>query len=519
MNSHPVTIAVFLLLFALVTCIGLLASRWRAGDLSLLHEWGLGGRRFGTLITWFLLGGDLYTAYTFIAVPAFMFGAGAAGFFAVPYTILMYPLLFVAFPRLWSVARRHGYVTAADFVRGRFGSRSLALAVAATGIVATIPYIALQLMGMQVVIAAIGIRSDWVLPGIGVVHHMPLLVAFSALSLYTYSSGLRGTALIAIVKDVLVYTTVLAAIIIIPARLGGYGKVFASVDSSMLLLQHAAPYNVGPGFAYASLAVGSLLALFLYPHSVTGLLSSSNRDVIRRNAMMLPAYSLALALIALLGYMAIAADVKDAPQFAEGFKSFGNNFAIPALFLQMFPPWFTGIAFAAIVIGALVPAAIMAIACANLFTRNIYKEFIAPRCSPRQEAEVAKIVSLLVKLGALFFVLELQSSYAIQLQLLGGIWICQTLPAVLLALYVRLNPSALLLGWLSGMTAGTWMAWTLDFKNSTYTLQLFGITVPCYAAVSALVLNIVVSVALSFILEPGSSKVACDETVGEDYIL
>ena len=101
-----------------------------SGDLSQLTEWGLGGRRFGTLITWFLLGGDLYTAYTFIAVPALMFGAGATGFFAIPYGMLVYPLLFVGFPRLWSVARRHGYVTAADFVRGRFGSRSLALAVA-----------------------------------------------------------------------------------------------------------------------------------------------------------------------------------------------------------------------------------------------------------------------------------------------------------------------------------------------------------------------------------------------------
>src|SRR3974390_87378 len=136
-------VTIFLLFFILVTFLGFVASRWKKADLHSLDEWGLGGRRFGTIITWFLLGGDLYTAYTFVAVPAAMFQQGAAGFFAVPYTILVYPLLFAAFPRLWSVCHAKGYVTAADFVRGRFGSSALALAIAATGILATMPYIAL----------------------------------------------------------------------------------------------------------------------------------------------------------------------------------------------------------------------------------------------------------------------------------------------------------------------------------------------------------------------------------------
>ncbi|MGH7330397.1 MAG: sodium:solute symporter family transporter, partial [Polyangiaceae bacterium] len=144
--------AVFVALFAFVTVLGFVAARWRAGDLDQLHEWGLGGRRFGTIVTWFLLGGDLYTAYTFIAVPALVFGAGALGFFALPYTIIAYPFVFVVMPRLWSVSKKHGYITAADFVRGRFGSTWLALAIAVKGILATMPYIALQLVGIQVVI-------------------------------------------------------------------------------------------------------------------------------------------------------------------------------------------------------------------------------------------------------------------------------------------------------------------------------------------------------------------------------
>ena len=482
MKMDPVAVTIFVGLFAFVTLLGFGASRWRRGDLSHLHEWGLGGRRFGTVVTWFLLGGDLYTAYTFIAVPALMFGAGAMGFFAVPYTVLVYPLMFAVFPRLWSVAHAKGYVTAADFVRGRFGSHALALAVAATGIVATMPYIALQLVGMEVVIAGLGIPMTITIAGIAI-PDAPLLVAFVVLAAYTYNSGLRAPAMIAVVKDALLYITVLTAVIVIPAELGGYAKIFASIDPTTLLLPPSQPENFGPQSAYATLGLGSALALLLYPHSVTGLLSSSSRQSIKRNAVFLPAYSFALGLIALLGYMAVAAGVKAMPEFADGFKTFGNNFAVPALFLHSFPSWFVGVAFAAIAIGALVPAAIMSIACANLFTRNIYKEYIRPNASHERECQVAKIVSLVVKIGALFFIIELPTQYAIQLQLLGGIWIIQTLPPVVLGLYTRkLHPMALLIGWASGIGAGTWMAAQSGFKTSTYALHILGTIVPCYAA-------------------------------------
>ena len=172
---------VFVAFFALVTIIGFLAGRWRRGDLSDLNEWGLGGRRFGAWVSWFLIGGDLYTAYTVIAVPALVYAGGAFGLFAVPYTILIYPLLYLTFPRLWTVPHRKGYVTAADWVCGRYGNRWLALAVALTGIVATMPYIALQLVGMEKVIEALGFDNSG----------LAITIAFVILALYTYSSGLR----------------------------------------------------------------------------------------------------------------------------------------------------------------------------------------------------------------------------------------------------------------------------------------------------------------------------------------
>ena len=508
---NTTALIVFVLLFAFITALGFGAGRWRRGDLSQLHEWGLGGRRFGTWVTWFLLGGDLYTAYTFIAVPALLFGAGAIGFFAVPYTIMVYPILYLVFPRLWAVCHKHGYVTAADFVRGRFGNRWLALAVGLTGILATMPYIALQLVGMQVVIGAMGVR------GAGLAGDLPLIIAFVILAAFTYTSGLRAPAMIAVVKDLLIYIAVIAAIIVIPQQLGGFGKIFAAIPPAKLLLPHPPAGSFGAFSAYATLAFGSACALFLYPHSITGILGASGTRVIRRNAAILPAYSLMLGLLSLLGFMAVAAGLMKDPAIAAGFKAYANNFAVPGLFLASFPSWFVGVAFAAIAIGALVPAAIMSIATANIFTRNIYREFINPTCTDAQESGMAKLASLVVKAGALVFIFALPLKFALYLQLLGGVWIIQTLPSVLLSLYTRwLNGWALLIGWVCGFGLGTWMTASMGFAP-IYPLHILGMVVPCYIALAALVVNLVVALVLSLVLNPIASDRARDVTVAEDY--
>ncbi len=510
MELNWTALTVFILLFGFITWLGFASARWRKGDLEQLHEWGLGGRRFGTLITWFLLGGDLYTAYTFIAVPALAFGAGALAFFAVPYTIIIYPILFIVFPRLWYVSRKHGYVTAADFVRGRFGNRWLALAVTVTGIVATMPYIALQLVGLQVVIGAMGITGE------GFVGDIPLIIAFIILAAFTYSSGLRAPAAIAVVKDLLIYITAFAAVIIVPIKLGGFSNIFSAVPASKALLAVPQGQTTGAYGVYATLALGSALALMLYPHSMTAILSATSGRTVRRNAALLPAYTFVLGLLALLGFFALADGVDKLPQFAAGFAQFKNNFAVPALFLHNFPDWFAGVAFAAIGIGALVPAAIMSIAAANLFTRNIYREFLHAQASDKQEAQVAKWMSLIVKFGALVFIVFVPLQYAIQLQLLGGIWIIQTLPAVMIGLYTRwLNPWALLIGWAAGTGLGTWMAYVVNFA-AAYPVVIGGWSFPGYTAFYTLVLNLAIAVVLTPLFNAAGSK-RTDETVPDDY--
>jgi solute:Na+ symporter, SSS family len=461
-DVSTVAFSVFLFLFLLVTVLGFVAARWRrAADMGSLDEWGLGGRGFGTFIAWFLIGGDLYTAYTFIAVPALLYAGSAIGFFAVPYTIVVYPLIFLFLPRLWSVSHRHGYVTPADFVAGRYDSRPLALAVALTGILATMPYIALQLVGIEVVLQVMGIGSEdasWF------VRDLPLFLAFAILAAYTYSSGLRAPALIAFVKDTLIYIVIIVAVFYLPTQLGGWDDIFSKAFDSFaahnetnadaIAAGEMAPKSGIPApllhWAYASLALGSALALFMYPHSVTAVLSTRERSVIRRNAALLPAYSFLLGLLALLGLVAIAA----------GVQVTNPQQAVPQLFENEFPDWFAGVAFAAIVIGALVPAAIMSIAAANLWTRNIYKAFINRGATHAQEAQQSKVASLLVKFGALLFVLFVSTTYALDLQLLGGVWILQTFPAIVVGLYSRwFHRHALLAGWAVGMVYGTLVAY------------------------------------------------------------
>ena len=512
-DVNELQLAIVIALFLLVSGLGFAASRWRKVEsLEHLDEWGLGGRKFGGWITWFLLGGDIYTAYTFVAVPALVFGLGAIGFFAVPYTIIVYPMVLLAAVRLWSVAHRHGYVTPADFVRGRYGSSSLALAIAITGIVATMPYIALQLVGIEAVVKTIGVEGD-----------LPIIIAFAVLAAYTYSSGLRAPALIAFVKDTLIYIVVIAAVIVIPIQLGGFDDIFSAAGEKFatddapndgVILSDTATLG------YSTLAFGSALALFLYPHTMTGVLAARSRNTIKRSMVALPAYTLMLGLLALLGYMAIEAGVTpigDDP-----------NTIVPVLFDDQFPDWFAGIAFGAIAIGALVPAAIMAIAAANLFSRNIYKEYLNKDATPQQEARAARITSIGVKAGALLVVLSLDPQFSIDLQLIGGVIILQTLPALVLGLWRTFaHRWALLAGWAVGLATGLVMLYDTPnaatgkehWGGAQYALSKLGFDteVTLYTGILALAANLIVVVVGSLVLRALGAPEGEDSTRSEDF--
>ena len=493
-------LSVFIVVFVGVTLFAFRAARWRQGDLNRLQEWGLAGRRFGTLVTWCLLGGDIYTAYTLIALPGFIFAVGALGFYAIPYGTVAYLLFFLFMPKFWTIARKCGYVTPADFVRERFDSRSLALLVAITGILAVMPYIALQMYGMEVVIAQMGVPVE-----------VSLIIAFGFLAAYTYIGGIRAPAMVAIIKDVCIWLVVLVAVIYLPIKLGGFEAIFQKAHAYTL----RNPLLPEQYSTYGSLIIGSAFSIFLYPHVLTGVLSANSARVVRRSSVLLLAYTFLLALVALLGFVAVADGIQPS-------SAYGANGALPGLFAKEFPGWFAGFSFAALAIGALAPAAIMSIAAANLFSRNIYREYIHRACTERQEASVAKIISLVVKVGALAFILFGPTSLAINLQHMGNIWIIQTLPPVFLGLYTNwFHRRALIVGLLGGLFVGTGMLIAQNFLSSHWSpvvsVSIINVQIPLYAAIPSLIVNLALCVSLTPVFRALGFSSGYDYTVVTEF--
>jgi solute:Na+ symporter, SSS family len=474
------TVAAFVAVLGGTSLLAVTARRLhRDDDLPALSGWALADRRYGAVLTWFLLGGTIYTAYTFAAVPGLVYGVGALGFFALPYTIIVYPLAFLLLPRLWTEARRHGYLTVADYVYGRYGSPLLALAVAVTGILATMPYIALQLLGIRAVLSAGGVYPAG-LPG-----DAALVAVFGVLAVATYRHGLRAPTVIALVKGVAIFGSVLAVVVLVLGRLGGPGAMFDAAerapDVSLSLDPRLFP-------AFATLAVGSAMALLMYPHVLTAAFAARGADALRRATIALPAWTFVLGLFGLLGVAALAAGIAAPPGNAEA--------AVPLLVRDLLPAALTGLVLGALAVGALVPAAVMSIAAATSFVRNIYVPYFHPTATPKTQMRVAQVVSLSAKVFAVVFVFGLRNQAAINLQLLGGVWILQTFPTVAIGLYTRwLHHRALLTGWAAGMLAGTLMVVWGGFS------AVVSVGVPVYAAVAALVVNLAVAAALTPVLD------------------
>ena len=388
-----------------------------------------------------------------------------------------------------------------------------------TGILATMPYIALQLVGIQAVLTVLGVGGD-----------LPLVIAFVVLAAYTFLAGLRAPALIALIKDTLIYVMIIVAIFYIPGKLGGWGHIFSTAGAHLAKTnpKTGKPFGsltVGPTavWAYSSLALGSALALFMYPHAVTGVLAARRRHVIRFNTAILPAYTLMLGFVALLGYMALAAPgVRQRGQGQRRQHSAGRAVPVPEACSR---PGSRASATRPSSSARWCPAAIMSIAAANLFTRNIYKEYFKPDATPAQQTRVAKTVSLIVKAGALVFVLALSKTFSINLQLLGGIWILQTFPAIVVGLYTRwFHRWALLTGWAVAMVYGTVVAYNTPAPGvpgshfGASTANVPGLNHTVYVAVTALVINLVVTIVLTAVFRLAKLPAGTDETMPAHYL-
>ncbi|MGC8677279.1 MAG: sodium:solute symporter family protein [Hydrogenobaculum sp.] len=481
-----VSVVVFLLLFIVFSYLGLKGKDFKAGNLDLLHEWALGGQRFGALLLWFLIGADLFTAYTFIAVPSGLFAKGPIFFFAVPYVAMGFGVALAVMPKFFAISKEKCHITAVDFVKDRYNSKALAITIAIVGILAELPYIALQIVGMKVVLATLlmqfkGINQNFI-------NELSLSIAFLILSWFTYKSGLRGATLTAVLKDFLILGTVVVLSLYIPLHYHGFYKAFE-------IKKAYATLNPKLISAYISLSVMSALALFLYPHAITGCLSSSDVKILKRSIAFLPVYGIGLAILALFGVLIY--EVKPAMDMLNHIPtSARGSFVVPALIVSTMPQWFSGIALLGIFIGGLVPASIMAIASSNLMV-NILRELNIANSS--NETKIAKWFSFLFKLIPLFFVFVVPPTFAIALQLVGGIIVLQTLPSIFLGLFIKkLNKESLMMGLLAGIGFGVYELESVNHFGLIQNILMPSPFGPIFIGAAALGVNIAIVALGSF---------------------
>ncbi len=410
-NIQIIIIFSFIVLIALA---GFLAKRFEASKTDSLMEWSLAGKRFGAFIIWFLLGGDIYTAYTLLAVPGLAYNSGAFAFFAVSYCIIEYPLLFLTIPRLWNVSKKHNFITVGDYSTKVFDSKFLGALVAGIGIFAELPYIGLQIFGMRYVLSICGLAPD-----------IAIAVSLAAVIAFTVFSGIRAAAITSFFKDFFIWAMVITLVIFIPIHyFNGFGNMFEWLNKT-----YPAKSTVPSAdfLSFATLALGSAVALFLYPHAINGAYTSKNADSIRKNAIFMPLYNIMLIFVTLLGFAAL--------YIVPGLKN--PNLAIPLMLYKTFGPYLSALFGGIIILGSMVPASIMAIASANLFTKNIYQNLIDPGISDKSQELMSKVsVAFIIALALLLSVI-INPILIIKLQLIGGIIILQLFPVVFMPLFTN----------------------------------------------------------------------------------
>ncbi|AHV96936.1 sodium:solute symporter family protein [Paenibacillus sabinae] len=463
-----------------VIFVGFLAGRDKAARSS-IEQWSVGGRNFGGLLVWFLIGADLYTAYAFLGMTGYAYSFGAPAFFSIAYPVMAFPIAYFIIPKIWRYASKHNLTTLADYARERFQSKLVGVSVAIVSIVFLIPYICLQLSGITGVVQVAG---QGVFENPKAVGTVALVVSFILVALYTCFSGLRAPAWTGVIKDLLVWIVLITMIVTIPfIWFDGWGDMFNQIVTKYpekLTLPGTSPNGALNGFWFATASFISALALFMWPHGATGVLSSKSEEAVRKNTVFLSFYNVLLFFVILLGLVAFIVLPKhpEDPSFA--------NFALLHLIDASYSnPLIQGVMFSTIMLASLVPASIMVLAASNLVATNIVKDIFFPNISGKSQTLVARLfVFVITGLALLFGILF--PNYLIQLQLEGVSGIAQILPAIFLSLYwTKLAKTSVFIGLVAGIT--------MVFLNH------FIFHLPGYDGFWGLLVNVVVVFAVNFL--------------------
>ncbi len=465
MNFSVLDYAIFFSLLVIVIVVSFLGARWRGADFSKISEWSIGGRKFGTVIVWFLMGGDIYTAYSLISIPGGAYGQQGFILYATVYGAISYPFLYYVAPRLYLIAKRRGMITGGDYVKERFRSPTLALLVSLTGILAMLPYIALQIVGIKYVLQAMNLPIT-----------ESYIIAFLIVAAFTMVAGLRGPALGAIIKDVLLWAVIITITIVLAIQFNGFSSIFSTMDSKGM--NYLIPNNLMLG--YMTLAFSNGIAWLLFPNLLTGIFGSKDAKTIKKNSVFLPVYQVWIMILAIFGLLALAYNL--VPNRI-------SSLAFPSVLTTFFPPTFVIITFAAIIIGAMIPAAIQSLSAANLITRNIYLEYFNKNAPEKRQVLVGRIfVFVIILLSLIWVLIPAASGLIFYMLTMSYAFLLQTLPAIILSMYMpKLDKYSVGAGWFAGMSFVIYGLFTVNFASSL--LPNLGYT---YVGFDGLIINLAV---------------------------
>lgn len=464
MSAAAVSLATILVIVAVGATIGFLAGVHRKMD---LEQWTVGGRGFGAVLMFLLMAGEVYTTFAFLGASGWAYSRGGPTLYVLAYLTLAYVVSFFILPQIWEVGRRHAMQTQSDFFSVRYGNKYLSALVCVVGIVSFIPYLQLQLTGVGIIVSVASFDGIGRTPAMAIA--VALLVAF------VFASGVRAVAWVSVVKDVLMVVAALAIGVGIPMiHFGGVGPMFAALAHARPahLTMPGASTNLGHSW-YISTVLLTSLGFYMWPHGFGAAFTAKSADTLRRNAVVMPLYTLTLAFILFAGFTAVLV----APGLTNG------DLALLTVVRSSFPPWFLGVVGGAGALTAMVPAAIFILTAATLFAKNLYRPVFAPAMTDDQVATLAR--AMVIVLGLISLCLAVFSSTTlVSLLLTGYAGVTQFFPGVVLGLYWRrVTMPAVFAGLIAGVTVAVWLM--LSHRD-----PIFGLS----AGFLALCLNFVIAV-------------------------
>jgi solute:Na+ symporter, SSS family len=431
MSSSVVALAVIFAIVVAGSIIGFCAGARRKMD---LEQWTVAGRGFGLVLMWLLMAGEVYTTFSFLGASGWAYSRGGPTLYILAYLTLAYVVSFYILPQIWEVGRKYSLQTESDFFERRYGSKYLAAFVSVVGVAFMIPYLQLQLTGLGIIMEVASFEA--------IRRTAAMVIAGVLVAAFVFISGMRAVAWVSILKDVLLLLAAASIGIGVPYMyFGGVGPMFAALARANPdhLVMPGATKEMGHTWFISTVLLASFGG-YMWPHSFGASFTAKSGNTLRRNAVVMPLYTITLVLIFFVGFAAILI----VPGLSNG------DLALLTVVRKSFPAWFLGLIGGAGALTAMVPAAILILTAATLFAKNFYRPVFAPTMTDEQVAKLAKGMVGVITVASLYFAVY-SSTTLVSLLLLGYAGVTQFFPGVVLGLYWR---RVTMIGVFAGMVVG-----------------------------------------------------------------